>query len=283
MKKLIHILMLSTTIIVSGQSSDILISKSDTLNLYSNPLELRIDWEQLDQAIFNEIEDIRTEELKDSIIEFNPWGNYKTEWLIENDSLFLTKITSSYDSDYNVSLEKLFSTSKNRIFADWLNSSLIIFSGNCIVCTGTHHKNTSIYPNEELFDFKNGVLKKTEEYKNSVLKESKLLSSDPNTYQNFIYQNIKWNKLPDLTNRHFQVYVSIKPGKNGKLKNIDWENTYLIDGSKLIGDPENIYIKEAVRITKKIPNWNVIIRHNKIMNQGISIVFNEHMREKYAR
>lgn len=126
-------------------------------------------------------------------------------------------------------------------------------------------------------------MKKTEEYKNAILKESKLLSSDPNTYQNFIYKNIKWNKLPDLSNRHFQVYVSIEPEKNGNLKKIDWENTFLIDGSKLINDPENIYIKEAVRITKKIPNWNVIIRHNKIINQGISIVFNEHMREKYAR
>jgi hypothetical protein len=85
-----------------------------------------------------------------------------------------------------------------------------------------------------------------------------------------------------LSNKHLQAWVSVEPRKNGKLRNIDWENTFLIDGSNLIDDPENTYIKEAVRIAKKIPEWNVVIRHDKILNQNLSIVFNEQMKKKYG-
>jgi hypothetical protein len=266
-----------------GQSTDVLIWKSDTLNLYSNPLKLKADWEQLNQVITSQIELNRIEKSKDSVILIYIWGNYKTECFIENDSLYLTDLSSLYSSEKSIELNKVFATAEKRIFVDRVNSSLITFNGPCIVCTGTHHKNTSIYPNEKLFEFKNGVLIKTTDYKNSVLRESKFSSSDPNVYLSFIYRNVEWSKLPDLSNKHLQVWVSVEPIKNGKLRNIDWENTFLIDGSNLIDDPENIYIKEAVRIARKIPEWNVVIRHNKILNQNLSIVFNEQMKKKYGR
>lgn len=282
-KKLTSIIFLILATFVSGQSSDILIWKTDTLNLYLNPLELKSDWNEIDQKISTQIEKQRVKKSKDIETEVILWGNYNTEWLIENDSLYLTKISSSYDNEELTEFENFFLNNENRKYANWVNSSLITFDGQCIVCLRTHHRNTNVYPHEKLLEFKNGVLIGTTDFKNKVLKESKFFAADPNTYQNFIYNNIQWGKLPELSNKHFQVWVSIEPTKNGKLKKIDLKNTYLIDYSNFIDDPENIYIKEAIRITRKIPDWNVIVRHNKILNQGISIVFDEHMKKKYAR
>jgi hypothetical protein len=283
MKKFIYIVTIIFATMANGQSTDVLIWKSDTLNLYSNPLELKADWEQLNQVITSQIELNIIEKSKDSVILSYFWRNYKTEWFIENDSLYLTDLSSLYSSEISIGLNKVFSTTEKRIFADWVNSSLTIFRGTCIVCRGTHHKNTSIYPNEKLLEFKNGVLIKTTDYKNSVLRESKFSSSDPNVYLSFIYRNVEWSKLPDLSNKHLLVWVSVEPRKKGKLRNIDWKNTFLIDGSNLIDDPKNTYIKEAVRIAKKIPEWNVVIRHDKILNQDLKIVFDEHMKKKYDR
>jgi hypothetical protein len=54
MKKLIYIVTIVFATMANGQSSDVLIWKYDTLNLYSNPLELKTDWEQLNQVITNQ-------------------------------------------------------------------------------------------------------------------------------------------------------------------------------------------------------------------------------------
>lgn len=266
----------------NGQS-DLLIWKSDTLKLYSNPLELKKDWNRLHQIITERINKKRFNTTKDSVIEIMPWGNYKTEWLIRNDNLYLAKILSLYGSDYRLNLQRLFQTEQRLIFADWVDENIITFNGACIICTGNHWKNTSIYPNETVFEFQDGVLLGTTDYRNFILKKSKFLSGDPNYYLNFIYGNINWNKLPDMNGERYQVWISIKPKRNGKLEEVDWENTYLIVGDRIIQDKENIFIKEAIRIAKKIPGWNVVIRQDKILNQGLTILFAEEMKEKYAR
>jgi hypothetical protein len=281
--KLTTIIFLLITTIFIGQNIDIVVKETDTLNLYSNPLELRSDWNIIDKKISNQIEKSRIDESKGSEIYMIPWRNYSTEWLIENDSLFLTKIRSLYNyEELEIVSEDFILNKENRIYSSWVDSSLIIFVGKCIVCIKTHHNFSSVYPNEKLLEFKNGVLINITHFENKVLKESKFFSY-PNTYQDFIYKNINWGKLPDLNNRNFQAWVSIEPTKNGKLKKVDWEDTYIINELNLIDDTANIYLKEAIRITKKIPDWNVVIRHGKILNQVISIVFDEHIMEKYAR
>ena len=79
-----------------------------------------------------------------------------------------------------------------------------------------------------------------------------------------------------------QAFVRIKPYKNGKLRKIDWENTYLISDNRIIKNKQNRFLKEAVRIAKNIPDWTVILRHEKIMTQGISIIFSQELKEKYT-
>lgn len=278
-----YILILGAIAQISGQSSDILILEKDTLNLYSNPLEKRTDWQKVNQSISKQILDKQISLDNDSIIEISPFfPNYKTEWKIENESLYLEKISSYQSNDSKLDLTTLVSDKKLPIFADWLTGKLILFEGKCIVCESNHLTNTSIYPNEIILEFKRGILVNTIKYKNRVLKKSKLSELDPNEYLEYIYSKVRWEELTDLGN-NYQAFLTIKPDKNGRIQKIDWENTYLIVGNKIISNKKNIYLEEAVRIAKIIPDWNVILRHNKIMNQSFTILFSKEMEAKYAR
>jgi len=278
-----YILILGTIVQVSGQSSDILIWKKDTLNLYSNPLEKRTDWQEINQSITEQINEYKFNASNDSIIEISPFfQNYKTEWKIEKGNLYLTKITTYTDLESKLDLKKIFKNNRLPINADWLSESLIVFEGNCIVCETNHLRNISIYPNELILEFSKGTLVNKSRYKNQILKESELSNLDPNEYLEYIYSKVNWSRL-DRMDKTIQAFVSIEPDENGKLIKIDWKNTYLISDSNIIKDKQNRFLKEAVRITKDIPDWTVILRHEKIINQNLSFIFSQEMKEKYAR
>ena len=68
-----YILILGTIVQLCGQSSDILIWEKDTLNLYSNPLEKRVDWQKINQSISEQIEEHLLATNNDSIIEISPF------------------------------------------------------------------------------------------------------------------------------------------------------------------------------------------------------------------
>ena len=278
-----YILILGTIVQVSGQSSDILIWKKDTLNLYSNPLEKRTDWQEINQSITEQINEYVFNASNDSIIEISPFiQNYKTEWKIEKGNLYLTKITTYTDLESKLDLKKIFKNNKLPINADWLSESLIVFEGNCIVCETNHLRNTSIYPNELILEFRKGTLVNKSRYKNQILKESELSNLDPNEYLEYIYSKVNWSRL-DKMDKTIQAFVSIEPDENGKLIKIDWKKTFLISDSNIITNKQNRFLKEAVRIAKYIPDWTVILRHEKIMNQNLSVIFSQEMKEKYAR
>ena len=278
-----YILIVGTIVQVCGQNSDILIWEKDTLNLYSNPLEKRNDWQKINQSISEQIEEHLLATSKDSIIEISPFlQNYKTEWRIEKGNLYLTKITSFENLELNVYLTTTYKNTELPIFAEWLTDSLIIFKGNCIVCESNHLKNTSIYPNELILKFRKGTFINKFRYKNQVLKKSKLSDLDPNEYLEYIYSKVNWSKL-DKMDKTIKAFVSIEPDKNGKLKQIDWEYTYLISDNNIITNRQNRFLKEAVRIAKEISDWTVVLRHEKILNQGLSIIFSQEIKEKYAR
>lgn len=278
-----YILILGTIAQVLGQSNNILIWEKDTLNLYSNPLEKRTDWWKINKVISEQIEEHQLAKNNDSIIEITPFfQNYKTEWTIEKGNLYLTKVITYTNLESKLDLTKIFKNNELPIFADWLNDTLIVFEGNCIVCESNHIKNISIYPKELILEFRKGTFVNKLIYKNQILKESKLSDLDPNEYLEYIYSKVNWSELGEI-DKTIQAYVSVEPDKNGKLKKIDWENTYLISDNNIIANKKNRFLKEAVRITKNIPEWSVILRHEKIIKQNLTIVFSEQMKEKYAR
>lgn len=278
-----YILIFGTIIQVSGQSPDVLIWKNDTFNIYSNPLKKRTDWQKINQSISKQFLDKQISPDNDSIIEITPFfPYYKTEWKIENENLYLEKITPYQSNDSKLDLTAITKDKKTPIFADWLTGKLILFEGKCIICGSNHLTKTSIYPNEIILKFKRGILVSNIKYENRILKKSKLSKLDPNEYLEYIYSKVKWEKLTDLDN-NYQIFLTIKPDKNGRIQKIDWDNTYLIVGNKIISNKKNIYLKEAVRIAKIIPDWNVILRHDKIIKQSFTILFSKEMEEKYAR
>ncbi|PVW13904.1 hypothetical protein [Marixanthomonas spongiae] len=275
-----YILILGVIGQTSGQSTDILIWEKDTLNLYSNPLEKRTDWEKINKSISEQIHDYQFNANNDSIIEISPFfQNYKTEWKLEKGKLYVTKITTYHD--LGLRLDRI-NNNKLPLFAHWLTNELVVFDGNCIVCESNHSRNTSVYPNELILEFRKGILVNKSEYQNRILKKSKLSDLDPSEYREYLYSKINWSELGKM-DKTIQAFVSIQPDRNGKLKKIDWENTYLISGNKMITDKKNKFLKEAIRIVKSVPEWNVILRCEEIMNQGLTIVFSQEMKEKYAR
>ena len=70
-----YILILGIIIQVSGQNSNILIWKKDTLSLYSNPLDSRTDWQRIDQSITEQIHEYEFNARQDSSHKCNFWLN----------------------------------------------------------------------------------------------------------------------------------------------------------------------------------------------------------------
>ena len=55
------------------------------------------------------------------------------------------------------------------------------------------------------------------------------------------------------------------------------------DVNEIITDRNNIFIKEAIRIAGLIPDWDVVYQRGKIVSRGLSIVFDDRNKNKYAR
>ncbi len=101
------------------QSRDKLIYNSDTIYIYNYPLDSLI-------KIFPPFEK-RIHNYSDTICESTDcWRGYVGTWIIQNDSLYLYKLTNGC-GDYTFKLNKLFrirKTKNGKIFADWFSSDI---------------------------------------------------------------------------------------------------------------------------------------------------------------
>jgi hypothetical protein len=293
MKKTVHILILlaiTLTVKATSQTGDIIIWQGDTLTLFSNPLELRSDWTTLKKNITTEIEneDRRLYPQKyekdevEALFSTGCWRGYIAEWKLEDNKIYLNNIYACNDYKVKVDLKKLFQNEfkDDLLFANWLNSKLIVPKGKCIELINLDYK--SIYEKEIVIEFKNGLLTNIKTYNNYVSKRSKFSKDpNPNNFIDFMYSRIDWDKLPDLTNKHIQVSIGIQPNSKGHIDSIIGEYTYLYDGMEIITDRNNIFIKEAIRIAKLLPDWEVIYQRGIIVSRGLTIVFDENHKKKY--
>ena len=295
MKTILSILILvciTLTAKATSQIGDVLIWKGDTLKLFSNPLELRPDWNKLSKTIYSELEkqdrQINPKKYKSKAIETIystacPRG-YFAEWKIINNKIYLSNIFSCNDYKVKVNLKEIFPNKirENLVFANWVTGKLFVPKGHCI--EQANLGDNSIYEKEIVLSFKEGQLINTKTYHNYVEKKSKFsLDPNPNDYLKFIYSKVDWGKLPDLKSQHIQVFVGILPEKNGKINRILSDYTYLLDSNGIITNRNNIYIKEAIRVAKLIPTWDVVYQRGKIARRNFTIVFDENNRKKYAR
>ena len=289
---ILFFLLISLTANATSQVGDILMWKGDTLKLFSNPLELRSDSKELSKIIASELENeyrrlypkkYETEE-DVSLVSTACWRGYVAEWTIISDKIYLSNIYVWYDSKVKVDLKKIFGNelTGNLLFANWVTGQLYVPKGQCIEYV--HLGYNSIYETETVIEFNDGVLVSSKTYNNYIAKKSKFTTdSNSNNYLEFVYSKVNWEKLPDLKNKHIQVSIGVQPNKDGQIDSLLSNYTYLLDSSELITDTTNIFIKEAIRIVKLIPDWDVIYQRDTIVRRGLFLMFDENQKRKYAR
>ena len=162
---------------------------------------------------------------------------------------------------------------------------LVLIASVCIamMCISSQRKTDTIDQIDHYYDTHLDSLAKTISEMDRLLKANNI-QEVRSSFQKarVIYKKIEWENIPELNDKHYQVWISVTPNKNGKLKNIDWENTFMLIDNTIITDKENPFIKEALRIVRQIPDWNIVIRDDNILNQQILIVFNAQVKDKYA-
>jgi len=288
------------TVFSTGQVGDILIWKGDTLTLFSNPLELIANYDSLRVKIHDEIERLTYPDLKDdeprlAIFSTGCWRGYRAEWIIINDSIFLNNIYHCHNENIKVNLNDIFSNKveNEKIFASWINGDLLVPQGECLeyVHMGYH----SIYELETVLSVESGLIKNIEIFNNRIAKKSDFFKSAIyGGVREFTSKNINWDNLPDITGKLYRVSVSVALNEHGQIESINEEHTHMmeswlikktqrVDSSVFVTDINNVFIQEAIRIAKLIPEWDVIYQRGKVVGSGLYIEFSDAIRKKYGK
>lgn len=247
----------------TAQIPDILIYKGDTLSIFSNPLELLYENDTIRPDFFGE---------KEGCMSTACWRGYQAEWIIADNQLFLTGIYSCcfYEDSLKADLTKLFPEKyiNGKVKAEWVTGNIIAPQGEMLYYV--HMGYESLYEKELELEFDKGILIRTKSYDNSKSKQS-IYSQDSKKLLDFIYSNINWEIMPK-NDSIIKVYIQFSANENG-----------IIDSLKVMRGHSDIYDKEAIRVVKSIPEWDIYYRHGIHERRGwnIPIVFSEEKRKKY--
>ncbi len=250
MKKLTQILLFSLialNLYGTAQIPDFLIYQGDTLPIYTNPLEAYFENHPRPNSLFYEI----------GLVSTATHRGYIAYWELQNDSLFLLKLQGKSG---NIDLSLIFKDREitNKIFANWYSYSILHPYGRLLHYE--HNGYASIYEFEKDFTFEKGMLINTKIYDNSKLQKSEY-TTNLKLLKDFLHKSINYENLPESDSLKRCVYVSIHSvNENGKITDV-----------KVIRGVNELYDKEAVRIVKSIPKWDIIYRHGKQEQQVWSI------------
>jgi len=271
MKRLLLLLLiavLTKSTFATPLNPDRIIIENDTFFVYSDLLKNHIRKDSVFENIYKQVEDLE-KTLNPGADEYEVIQVYGIWEIIEN-RVFLIKMT---DGVHDIDLNELFKEKKpnGKVFADWLTDTIYISKGE-ILAVGV----TPIRESETKLILQNGILISRSNYTNQILKESDFLTDNE-----FIYKHINWDSIPDINEQTVQVYIGIQPRDNGKLNYID--SSFAIIDNEMISDKENPFIKEAIRIARLVPHWNVVIQRDKITPQLMTIYFDKRLKKEYAR
>jgi len=271
MKRLL-ILLLITVLTKSSfatlQSPDRIIIGNDTFFTYSDLFKYHIRKDSIFKNIYKQAEDLE-KKLNPEAVVYEVRQIYGIWEIVEN-RMFLIMIS---DGVNNIDLNEFEEKDPNgKVFAAWLNDTLYISKGE-ILAEGV----TPIREYETKLIIQNGVVISRTDYTNRILKKSSFLIDNE-----YLYQHINWDSIPDITEQSVQVYIGIQPMDNGKLNYIENGSFAIID-NEIISDKENPFIVEAIRIARLVPEWNVVIQRDKIIPQLTTIYFDKRLKKKYVR
>jgi hypothetical protein len=264
MRKLINtflVFLISIQAFGTAQIPDILIYKGDTLSLFVCPLDYFYDKGLIHpKRLFGGSGCFYTA----------CYRNYIATWAIEENKLYLLSIRNACfptDMKYvNVSynegadtlgteyadLKTLFPDRfvNGRVLADWVNTKIISPKGKILYYI--HDGFMSIFEKEVEFTIENGTLIQIQEFDNSRTRISKY-TQDPELIKEFIKNNIDYSKLPKQ-DKPVKVMVGIYSAtEDGK-----------IDKVSIIRGFNEVFDKEAERVVKSIPQWDVFYRNGEI-------------------
>lgn len=259
----IGLLIISINLFGTAQIPDILIYKGDTVSLFSCPLYSFPNQDLVSpKNMFGSKGCFYT----------GCWRNYIATWEIIDDKLFLTKIKNAcYPTDGKyvaasykegtdtlgrelADLKSLFphSFQNGKVFADWVSEKLLSPKGKILFYV--HDGFESIFEKEIEFTVENGIISSTLENDNSKTRISKY-STNNKLLINFIEGNIDFTNVPEPAERIRVIVRIVSSNDEGK-----------IDSVMVLRGFNEIYDREAKRVVKSIPDWNVIYRHGKRFN-----------------
>ncbi len=253
----------------TAQIPDILIYKGDTLSLFDCPLNYFPD-KGLTQPkrLFGGSGCFYTA----------CYRNYVATWTIEDSRLYLLSIRNAcYPTDmkyvnasYNqgadtigteyADLETLFPDRivNGRVPADWVYAKLISPKGKILYYI--HDGFMSIFEKEIEFTIENGILTQTQEFDNSKTRISKY-TQDPELLKEFIKNNINYSNVSQQ-DKPVKVMIGIfSATEDGKIDNV-----------RIIGRTNEVFDKEAERVVKSIPQWDVFYRHGELTRGAVWLI-----------
>lgn len=252
----------SLQIFATEQYPDYLIYNGDTLEMYSYPFE------SYRKAHPNPIYDTLFECRSTAL-----YRGYVAYWEIRRDSLFLIKVEvysynpKRYEAEF-VSIDKSIIFKEipydSDIFASWVNSTCLVFLEDTV------NKNHSECPNERTFTFQNGKLKNTKFYDNSKTSAP----MDWTMTRHYIQHNINFSRIHNLPQEECVVNVNFDHvSKNGGIRKAT--------AVCAKGNCSKEMLKEAVRVVKSIPRYNVYYHYGKPMRYEFSlpVCFSDSLRQ----
>lgn len=233
---LLFMLLCNSVSYATSQVGDLLIYKGDTISVYYFIFD-----NYLQKSVHKEKFYERNKELIE--ISTGCWRGHQAVMELRNDSLFLKEVRGK--NQQKMDIVPLFKSDKD-IFIDWYTGTLTN-PENCLIYV--HDGWGGFHEFETDFIFEDGILKSVEKHHNTV-KPSEY--TNESTLTEFIKSNINYKNVTPVDSR-IRVIVRIDDVNNdGKITKV----------SVLRGYNEE-YDKEAVRVIKAIPNWDVIIQRGE--------------------
>jgi len=278
MKRLIIIFLVlfASDFFAFGWSGGRLIVGRDTINLLENPLV-----EILTKRNISAV-DLWGSELAEKLGCFDD-GCYLScfpTWTIENNKLFLEEIApccyhgNQQEGIPKVDLKKIFPDLfiDGHVFAEWYNEELLAGQGKILYA---NVEGIIIYDREIGFIIKAGVVQNTIEYDNSKTKLSPFLE-DNLLLRDYIPSHIQWNKIKsEIDSTKKVVYCTI----------ISTRESGNIDSVSIVRGQSEILNKEAIRVIKSIPQWEVLYKKGKQFERkwSLPVRFDTETMKKYNR
>lgn len=270
------LLLISTNIIAQGWYGGRIIVGKDTLNLMSQPLVSVMTARKMTMAELWGA-DLAT---KLGCFDDGCYMSCNAIWRIEKNKLYLEEITPCC-GDFNsttghrpkVDLKKIFPDlfQDSHVFAKWDSEELLAGCGEALY---SDLEGLRLYAKERGFIIEKGVLQKIIEYDNSKTKlspykEHELLLRD------ILYSNIRWDEIKSEVDstRKFVWCNIVSTNESGK-----------IDSVAIAKGQSELLNREAIRVVKSIPQWEVLFKKGKQIHRSwtLGVKFDTQTMNKYS-